>query len=54
MKKSLAKQDKMGKSMSQEQRGLVKAHIALEDAQTKSDRDGEEKTDKGELCERHI
>ena len=41
MKRSLAKQDKMGKSMRQEQRGLVKAHIALEDAQTKLTQDSE-------------
>ena len=41
MKKSFAKQDKMGKSMRQEQKGLVKAHIALEDAQTKLTQDSE-------------
>ena len=41
MKRSLAKQDKMGKSMRQEQKGLVKAHIALEDAQTKLTQDSE-------------
>ena len=41
MKRSLAKQDKTGKSMKQEQEGLVKAHIALEDAQTKVTQDSE-------------
>ena len=41
MKRSLAKQDKTGKSMKQEQEVLVKAHIALEDAQTKVTQDNE-------------
>ena len=41
MKRSLAKQDKIGKSMEQEQKGLVKAHIALEGAQTKVTQDSE-------------